>query len=221
LCGRGRRLASIGARDARRLSGGHPGRGPGPDHGRAAGRLGGSSSTPTRGPTPRRRKPSTACSSSASAGRSAPCSACGSIGTPTFSLQAAGARLHRPAAESGCSRSSWPPPRRWSTWRVIWSLISASLAHFLPSRWSGSSDQAGPVAALLGGRSSSSTCRRRPLGMALERSEPLGRTCRGFPVQRFGYRQLMYYVSGQGRDHRRPGPRVTWGKLERRRYGSR
>ena len=36
------------------------------------------------------------------------------------------------------------------------------------------------------------------------------------PVQRFGYRQLMYYVVVKAVFTAVQGPRVGWGKLERR-----
>ena len=54
------------------------------------------------------------------------------------------------------------------------------------------------------------------LGMALEKRAPWS-DLPWIPVQRFGYRQLMYYVVVKAVDHRRAGaPCVGWGKLERR-----
>jgi cellulose synthase/poly-beta-1,6-N-acetylglucosamine synthase-like glycosyltransferase/peptidoglycan/xylan/chitin deacetylase (PgdA/CDA1 family)/spore germination protein YaaH len=53
------------------------------------------------------------------------------------------------------------------------------------------------------------------LGMALERRAPWGDLV-WMPVQRFGYRQLMYYVVVKSIDVALHGGRVGWGKLERR-----
>ena len=51
--------------------------------------------------------------------------------------------------------------------------------------------------------------------MALERRAPWGDLV-WMPVQRFGYRQLMYYVVVKSVDAALHGARVGWGKLERR-----
>jgi peptidoglycan-N-acetylglucosamine deacetylase len=53
------------------------------------------------------------------------------------------------------------------------------------------------------------------LGMALERKAPWGDLI-WLPVQRFGYRQLMYYVVVKSVITAIRGYRVGWGKLERR-----
>ena len=53
------------------------------------------------------------------------------------------------------------------------------------------------------------------LGMALERRAPW-RDLVWLPVQRFGYRQLMYYVVVKSVVTAIRGYRVGWGKLERR-----
>jgi uncharacterized membrane protein len=53
------------------------------------------------------------------------------------------------------------------------------------------------------------------LGMALERRAPWSDIL-WIPVQRFGYRQLMYYVVVKAVVTAVQGPRVAWGKLERR-----
>ena len=53
------------------------------------------------------------------------------------------------------------------------------------------------------------------LGMALERRAPW-RDLPFLPVQRFGYRQLMYYVVVKSVVTAIQGGRVGWGKLERR-----
>ena len=53
------------------------------------------------------------------------------------------------------------------------------------------------------------------LGMAMERRAPWADLV-WLPVQRFGYRQLMYFVVVKSIDAALHGARVTWGKLERR-----
>jgi cellulose synthase/poly-beta-1,6-N-acetylglucosamine synthase-like glycosyltransferase len=53
------------------------------------------------------------------------------------------------------------------------------------------------------------------LGMALERRAPWGDLI-WMPAQRFGYRQLMYYVVVKSIRAALDGARVGWGKLERR-----
>ena len=53
------------------------------------------------------------------------------------------------------------------------------------------------------------------LGMAMERRAPW-RDLIWIPIQRFGYRQLMYYVVVKAVFTAIRGPRVGWGKLERR-----
>ena len=53
------------------------------------------------------------------------------------------------------------------------------------------------------------------LGMAMERRAPW-RDLIWIPIQRFGYRQMMYYVVAKAVLTAIRGPRVGWGKLERR-----
>ena len=53
------------------------------------------------------------------------------------------------------------------------------------------------------------------LGMALEKRAPWKELI-WLPVQRFGYRQMMYYVVVKAVITAVRGPRVGWGKLERR-----
>ncbi|MEI9890316.1 MAG: hypothetical protein WDN45_06520 [Caulobacteraceae bacterium] len=53
------------------------------------------------------------------------------------------------------------------------------------------------------------------LGMALEKRAPWKELV-WLPVQRFGYRQMMYYVVVKAVVTAITGPRVGWGKLERR-----
>ena len=53
------------------------------------------------------------------------------------------------------------------------------------------------------------------LGMAMERRAPW-RDLIWIPIQRFGYRQIMYYVVVKAVFTAVRGPRVGWGKLERR-----
>ena len=53
------------------------------------------------------------------------------------------------------------------------------------------------------------------LGMAMERRAPW-RDILWVPLQRFGYRQLMYYVVAKAVVTAVRGPMVAWGALERR-----
>ena len=53
------------------------------------------------------------------------------------------------------------------------------------------------------------------IGLALERRAPW-RSLVWLPVQRFGYRQMMYYVVCKSLFTAVTGPKVGWGKLERR-----
>jgi hypothetical protein len=53
------------------------------------------------------------------------------------------------------------------------------------------------------------------IGMAMERRAPWADLV-WMPVQRFGYRQLMYYVVVKSIGAALHGVRVGWGKLERR-----
>ena len=53
------------------------------------------------------------------------------------------------------------------------------------------------------------------LGMALEKRAPW-KDLLWLPVQRFGYRQSMYYVVVKALITAVRGPRVGWGRLERR-----
>ena len=53
------------------------------------------------------------------------------------------------------------------------------------------------------------------IGMALERRAPWADLV-WMPIQRFGYRQLMYYVVLKSIGAALNGVRVGWGKLERR-----
>ena len=96
---------------------------------------------------------------------------------------------------------------------VIWSLISATLDHFFhPVEWS--SDQL--VQSLLYWAVFIFVdLSAAALGMALERRAPWA-DLPWIPVQRFGYRQLMYYVVVKAVVTAVRGPRVAWGKLERR-----
>jgi cellulose synthase/poly-beta-1,6-N-acetylglucosamine synthase-like glycosyltransferase len=96
---------------------------------------------------------------------------------------------------------------------VVWSLISATLDHFFhPVEWS--SDQL--VQSLLYWAAFIFVdLSAAALGMALEKRAPW-MDLPWIPVQRFGYRQLMYYVVVKAVVTAVRGPRVTWGKLERR-----
>jgi cellulose synthase/poly-beta-1,6-N-acetylglucosamine synthase-like glycosyltransferase/spore germination protein YaaH/peptidoglycan/xylan/chitin deacetylase (PgdA/CDA1 family) len=96
---------------------------------------------------------------------------------------------------------------------VVWSLISAVLDHFFhPVEWS--SDQL--VHSLLYWAAFIFVdLSAAALGMALEKRAPWT-DLPWIPVQRFGYRQLMYYVVVKAVITAVRGPRVGWGKLERR-----
>jgi cellulose synthase/poly-beta-1,6-N-acetylglucosamine synthase-like glycosyltransferase/spore germination protein YaaH/peptidoglycan/xylan/chitin deacetylase (PgdA/CDA1 family) len=96
---------------------------------------------------------------------------------------------------------------------VVWSLISASLDHFFhPVEW-GSDNLVRSLlywAVFIFVDLSAAA-----LGMALERRAPWA-DLPWLPVQRFGYRQLMYYVVLKAVVTAVRGPIVGWGKLERR-----
>lgn len=96
---------------------------------------------------------------------------------------------------------------------VLWSLVSGAWGYaFHPVEWS-PDDVVRPIAywaafVLL-------DLSAGAIGMALERRAPwedLG----WMPVQRFGYRQLMYYVVLKSIASAAQGVRVGWGKLERK-----
>ncbi|MDB5496731.1 MAG: polysaccharide deacetylase [Phenylobacterium sp.] len=96
---------------------------------------------------------------------------------------------------------------------VLWSLISAVYAWaFHPVEWS-PDDLSRPLffwAAFIFLDLSAGA-----VGMALERRAPWADLV-WMPIQRFGYRQLMYYVVVKSIDAALHGARVGWGKLERR-----
>ncbi len=96
---------------------------------------------------------------------------------------------------------------------VIWSLISASIDHFFhPVEW-GSDNLIRSLlywAVFIFVDLSAAA-----LGMALEKRAPWA-DLPWLPVQRFGYRQLMYYVVIKAVVTAVRGPIVSWGKLERR-----
>ncbi len=96
---------------------------------------------------------------------------------------------------------------------IVWSLITAIYGWaFHPVEWS-PDDLMRPlfywVAFILLDLSAG------VLGMAMERRAPWADLV-WLPVQRFGYRQLMYFVVVKSIDAALHGARVTWGKLERR-----
>jgi cellulose synthase/poly-beta-1,6-N-acetylglucosamine synthase-like glycosyltransferase/spore germination protein YaaH/peptidoglycan/xylan/chitin deacetylase (PgdA/CDA1 family) len=96
---------------------------------------------------------------------------------------------------------------------VVWSLISASLDHFFhPVEW-GSDNLI--QALLYWAVFIFVDLSAAALGMALEKHAPWS-DLPWIPVQRFGYRQLMYYVVVKALFTAVQGPRVGWGKLERR-----
>jgi cellulose synthase/poly-beta-1,6-N-acetylglucosamine synthase-like glycosyltransferase/spore germination protein YaaH/peptidoglycan/xylan/chitin deacetylase (PgdA/CDA1 family) len=100
---------------------------------------------------------------------------------------------------------------------AIWSLVSAVMTHYShPVEWS--SDD------LI--KTMSYWCTfilvdisAAMLGMALEKRAPWKELI-WLPVQRFGYRQMMYYVVVKAVVTAVRGPRVGWGKLERRNSAS-
>ena len=96
---------------------------------------------------------------------------------------------------------------------VIWSLISAIYGFANHSTEWSPDDLTRPLfywAAFIFLDLSAGT-----LGMALERRAPWGDLV-WLPIQRFGYRQLMYYVVVKSIDAALHGALVGWGKLERR-----
>jgi len=173
--------------------------------------AGGSSSIPRRGLTPKPPTPCRACSTNASGGRSALCSACGSTGAPC-STPAGRCSVRRPAADllfqiiltvasplvdlAIVSSLGWAiyarayHPVEWSPDDFIRSVFYWAAFIFLDLS----------AAAI---------------GMALERRAPW-RDLVWLPIQRFGYRQLMYYVVVKSVATAIRGYRVGWGKLERR-----
>jgi len=96
---------------------------------------------------------------------------------------------------------------------IVWSLVSSLYSfHYHPLEWS-ADDLVRPLsywAAFIFLDLSAGA-----LGMALERRAPWADLV-WLPVQRFGYRQLMYYVVVKSIDAALHGARVGWGKLERR-----
>lgn len=96
---------------------------------------------------------------------------------------------------------------------AIWSIVAAVMTHYShPVEWS-SDDLVRTLfywsAFVLVDLSAGM------LGMALEKRAPWGELI-WLPVQRFGYRQMMYYVVVKAVVTAIRGPRVAWGKLERR-----
>ncbi len=96
---------------------------------------------------------------------------------------------------------------------IVWSLVSGLYSYlFHPVEWS-PDDLLRPVcywaAFILLDLSAGA------LGMAMERRAPWG-DLGWLPVQRFGYRQLMYHVVLKSLRAAADGARVGWGKLERR-----
>jgi cellulose synthase/poly-beta-1,6-N-acetylglucosamine synthase-like glycosyltransferase/peptidoglycan/xylan/chitin deacetylase (PgdA/CDA1 family)/spore germination protein YaaH len=96
---------------------------------------------------------------------------------------------------------------------ALWSLISAVMTHYShPVEWS-SDDLLHTLfywcAFVLVDISAAM------LGMALEKRAPWKELI-WLPVQRFGYRQMMYYVVVKAVITAVSGPKVGWGKLERK-----
>jgi cellulose synthase/poly-beta-1,6-N-acetylglucosamine synthase-like glycosyltransferase/spore germination protein YaaH/peptidoglycan/xylan/chitin deacetylase (PgdA/CDA1 family) len=95
---------------------------------------------------------------------------------------------------------------------VIWSLVSAGIDHFFHGVEAG--DDKLVLALLYWAIFIFVDLSAAALGMALEKRAPWSDTP-WIPVQRFGYRQLMYYVVVKAVVTAVRGPRVGWGKLER------
>ncbi|HEY4032277.1 MAG TPA: glycosyltransferase [Caulobacteraceae bacterium] len=96
---------------------------------------------------------------------------------------------------------------------AIWSIVSAIMTHYShPVEWS-ADDLVRTIfywcAFVLVDLSAAI------LGLALEKRAPWKELI-WLPVQRFGYRQMMYYVVVKAVITAIRGPRVGWGKLERR-----
>ncbi len=100
---------------------------------------------------------------------------------------------------------------------AVWSLITAVMSHYShPVEWS--SDDL--VRSLLYWTAFTMVdLSAATLGMALEKRAPWW-SLFWLPVQRFGYRQMMYYVVVKAVITALRGPRVGWGKLERRNSAS-
>jgi peptidoglycan-N-acetylglucosamine deacetylase len=96
---------------------------------------------------------------------------------------------------------------------VIWSLASAGIDHFFHGVEAGNDKLV--LALLYWAIFIFVDLSAAALGMALEKRAPWSDTP-WIPVQRFGYRQLMYYVVVKAVVTAVRGPRVGWGKLERR-----
>jgi hypothetical protein len=96
---------------------------------------------------------------------------------------------------------------------IIWSLASAAISHaFHPVEWQPDNlIQAGLYWAIFILVDLSAAA----LGMALERQAPWA-DLPWIPAQRFGYRQIMYFVVLKAISAAVRGPSVGWGSLERR-----
>jgi spore germination protein YaaH/peptidoglycan/xylan/chitin deacetylase (PgdA/CDA1 family) len=96
---------------------------------------------------------------------------------------------------------------------ALWSIVSAVMTHYShPVEWS-SDDLVRTL--FYWGTFVTVDLAAGALGMALEKRAPW-RELIWLPVQRFGYRQMMYYVVVKAVVTAVRGPRVGWGKLERR-----
>jgi cellulose synthase/poly-beta-1,6-N-acetylglucosamine synthase-like glycosyltransferase/spore germination protein YaaH/peptidoglycan/xylan/chitin deacetylase (PgdA/CDA1 family) len=96
---------------------------------------------------------------------------------------------------------------------VIWSLVAAGIDHFFHGVEAGNDKLI--EALLYWAIFIFVDLSAAALGMALEKRAPWSDTA-WIPIQRFGYRQLMYYVVVKAVVTAVQGPRVAWGKLERR-----
>ena len=96
---------------------------------------------------------------------------------------------------------------------VVWGVVSGVLAHIAhPIEWS--PDETSNI-LLYWGVFVLIDLMAGVMGMAMEREAPWS-DLPWLPLQRFGYRQLMYSVVVRAVITAVRGPQVGWGKLERR-----
>lgn len=96
---------------------------------------------------------------------------------------------------------------------ILWSLVAAGLDRlFHPLEWSSDNLIQALLYWLVFVMVDLSAA---GVGLALEKRAPW-KSLPWLPVQRFGYRQIMYYVVVKAIMAALTGPRVGWGKLERR-----
>ena len=127
----------------------------------------------------------------------------------TFDRKHAGARASSPCRRSGCSRSSWPPPRRWSIWRDLEPGLgrrtTASITRCEAGQRTSSSGRCFYWAIFIFVDLSAAA-----LGMALEKRAPWSDTALDSgPALRLPPAHVLR--GGQGGGHRRPRLRGSAG----------